>query len=124
MAKLDITTMIVTMAILFIGAMFGGMFIPWINISLDPWVHGIVIAIIQGLLLAIFGIVTGKLQLSVVFILGSVIFVGGLIGGFVAGWIGFGNIYATVVILAIQTMILTLTGFIGRGKTPIATPKL
>jgi len=124
MTKLDIPTLIITMAILFVGAMFGGMFIPWIDVALDPWVNGIVIALIQALFLSVFGIVTGKIKLFSIVVLGFVIFLGGLVGGIVAGYIGFGGIYATIVILAIQTIILSFMGFIGKGKASIATPKL
>ena len=84
-------------------------------IGFGGWAEGIVIGIIQALLLSVFGVLTGKMGLWNLVIVAIVIFVGGIVGGIAAGYFSLTGLYATIIILAIQTLILSFAGFLG-GK--------
>ena len=84
-------------------------------ITLEGWTAGIFTGFIQMIVLAFFGL-TGKMNLWTILIGGLIIFAGGLLGGFVAGLIGLSGLFATVVILAIQVIVLSMMGYVKGGK--------
>lgn len=109
--------LIITMVVLYLGAMFAGIMLPMLPLGFGGWAEGLMIALIQALILSVVGIVTGKLGFWNIAVCTGAIFAGGILGGFIAGYISLTGIFATVVVLAIQTIILMWAGLLkGRGK--------
>jgi len=117
-AKFNLWSFVLTMVFLYIGAFLAGFIVPMFAANVGYWA-GIFTGVIQVLLLSVFGVLSKKMGFVELATGGIVIFIGGILGGLAASYLNFQGIYATVIILAIQSMILTFTGFIkGGGKTP------
>ena len=100
---------------LFIGGFLASWILPMMPITLEGWSAGIFTGFIQMIMLAIFGL-TGKMNIWTILLGGLIIFAGGLLGGFVAGLLGLSGLFATVIILAIQAIVLAMMGYVRGGK--------
>ena len=120
--KFDPMNFVFIIVLLYVGGFIGGYlgnYIPFF--ATGGWIGGILLAMVQMVLLAVVGLATGKLGLWTVILGGVVIFVGGIIGGYLTDFVNLSGLYATVLTLAVQTMILMFMGLVrgGGGKTPL-----
>lgn len=115
--KINLWSFVLTMVFLYIGAFIAGFIVPMFAANTGYW-SGIFTGVIQVLILSVFGVFSKKMGFVELLTGGIVIFVGGILGSMAAGYLSFTGIYATVLILAIQTMMLLFTGFLkgGGGK--------
>jgi len=97
---------IVTMLLLYVGAILGNFVTPMLPVSLGGWGEGLFVALVQVILLMVVGVISGKMGLWDIVISVMLLFIGGLVGGFVASWLGISGMYAVILILAIQTFAL------------------
>lgn len=118
MAKFNLMGIVFTMAILWIGGFIVGSFLLPMLPSITGWMAGIFTGIIQMALLAFLGMTTGKMHLTSILIGGLIIFAGGFIGGILVSIFGLTDIFATITILLIQTIMLSFTGYAAKGKGP------
>ncbi len=104
------------MLILFVGSLVGGFITPMLPFSEIPWINGIVAGIISFIIIAVIGMTTHKLDFMTIIIGGALVFVGGILGGYISGMIGLEGWFQTALTLFLQTMLLMLTGYVkGRG---------
>jgi len=121
MKGFDITSFIFIMVLLYLGGFIGGYLQNWIPFfATGGWIGGILLSMVQMVLITVVGLATGKLSFSTIIIGGIVIFVGGIVGSYLSGFVNLSGLYATVLTLAVQTVILMFMGLVrGGGKTPI-----
>jgi len=118
LGKFNLWAFIFTMIMLYIGGFFAAIIIPMIPISgMNGWVEGILTGVIQAIFLAVFGLLAGKLDLWNLLTSGVVIFIGSILGGIIAGFVDTSGFYATIIILAVQTAILSFTGLSAKGRS-------
>ena len=115
--KFDIGSFVFTMVLLYVGGFASTYITPML--PLEGWVTGLVTAMIQVLILGLAGILTKQFDLVMLLVCGIAIFIGGIVGGLVASWMGMTGLMSTIILLAIQTLILSLTGYMKRGKSKI-----
>ena len=126
MKGFDITSFIFVMVLLYIGGFVGGYIqniIPFF--ASGGWIGGILLGMVQMVLLAVVGLATGKLGFWTIIFGGIVIFVGGILGSYLTSFVNLSGLYATVLTLAVQTVILMFMGLVrgGGGKSPIGKVK-
>lgn len=102
------------MALLWVGGFVAGYIVPLI-----PQATGffalILAGVIQIVIVGLFGALGKKLDLYSVVVGALVIFVGAMIGSYLATTINITGLFSTVVILAIQTLLLSMMGIIKGG---------
>ncbi len=108
---------------LFAGSILAGFIVPLIPIELSGWMQGIFIGIVQMVILVMLGAVASR-GLMPVLIGGILIFIGGIIGGFVSGIFGFTDWYGTIIVLFVQVLVLMFTGYIKGSKAAVHLGKL
>jgi hypothetical protein len=109
--------------LLALGALLAGIIVPTLfgTFSISGWVSGFITAIIQALIV-VFALAFAKIGIVQIIIGGVIIFVGGIVGGFICGYIGVSTQIQTLLILVIQAALLVAMGFSGKGKS--ALPKI
>ena len=100
------------------GSILAGYLLPLLPFTIDGWMQGILVGIIQVAILVFLGVVASH-GLFPILIGGIVIFVGGIIGGFISGYLGFTGWYATILISFVQVAVLMLTGFVKGSKAAV-----
>ena len=100
------------------GSLLASWILPLIPFALDGWMQGVLIGIIQVVILIGLGVVASR-GIFPILIGGLVIFVGGIIGGFISGYLGFTDWYATILIAFVQVVALMLAGFVKGSKAAI-----
>ena len=121
MGKFDVGAFAFTMVLLYIGGLVANFLVPYLPFS-EGYISGIVIGMVQMLMIVVFGLATRKFDLWSILTGGIIIFIGGLLGGMLVGYIKLDGLAATILVLAVQTAILMTFGLIkSRGKSK---PKL
>jgi hypothetical protein len=114
--KFNLWNFVFIMVLLYVGGLLGGYILPMVPMA-TGWLGSILLGMIQIALISIVGMASGKLSLWTIVLGGVVVFVGGILGGFVSDFIGMTGLYATIVTLAVQTAVLMMMGFVkGSGK--------
>ena len=119
---MDIKTLIFVMVALLLGSFIASMLIGYLpDMFTSGWISGIVIGAIQILILSLFGLLAGKLGLWNILIGSILILVGGMIGGYITDMISMSGMIATVIVLAVQAVLLMTMGIVrgGKGKTSL-----
>lgn len=107
------------MLLLYVGGILAGFVLPSFAgaFSDNGWFTGLLTGIIQMALLTVLGFASGgKLGLTTILFGGIIIFVGGIVGGYAAGYLNLSGWFNTILILLVQSLILGFAGFTGRGK--------
>lgn len=120
--RLDIFTIAMTMAVLWIGGILGGFVVAYLPFTGSAWIDALIIGIIQIALLGVIGTTSGKLTLWTLIFGFILILIGGLLGGFLVDFIGYTDrLWNPAIILFVQTAMLMMFGIIGKGKqsTPL-----
>lgn len=119
--KIDFVTIIMTMAVLWLGGMVGGFVIAYIPFTGSALIDALIIGMIQVALLGFIGLASGKLTIWTLILGGILIFIGGIVGGFIVNFTGFSDaMWTTGIVLFTQTGMLMIFGIVGKGKAPIA----
>lgn len=113
--KADMGSFIWIIVILLVGGFLGNFFINWSGFG-TSWMQGLIIAFVQAILLAVFGILMGKAGIMQIIYATVAIFVGGILGGLLIEYLAVTGLFQTFVVLAIQSVILIFTGLAGKGK--------
>ena len=107
--------------ITFVGIIIGGFLAQWtqgiLPFALDGWMLGIYVGIVDMIVLVFLGVI-GHFDIVSILIGGAVIFGMSILGGFATDFLDFSGMYATLLIAAVQTAGLMLTGFV-KGAKPI-----
>lgn len=115
--KTSMTTFIITLVLLWIGGIAAGLLLGYIPLNINnAWVAAFLMALVQAVILSLAGVLTGKMSLMPLIIAAVLIFMGGLLGGFICSYVDLSGLYATIVVLVVQTGLLSLTGHVGGGK--------
>jgi len=116
--RLDLVTIVLTVAILWFGGMLGGFvvsYMPWSSGS--AWIDGLIIGMVQVALLGLIGLTSGKISLWTLLFGAILIIIGGIAGGFLVDMVGFSDpLGATAIVLIVQTAMLMTFGIVGKGK--------
>jgi hypothetical protein len=89
------------------------------------WIGGILLGLIQMLILTLLGMATGKLSITLLLFGALVIFAGAMIGGWLTGYLNLTGIFATIIVFAIQAVLLSVTGIAkGSGSGMTKLPKV
>ena len=118
MGKFAMGTIFFVAIVLYFGGFIAGFVVDYLPFMEDVWIKGIAIGMIQVAVLALVGLTSGKLGLWMLLIGSIVILVTGMIGGYVAGWLGFTGLFATFVIVIIQSIGLIAMGTVKGKATP------
>jgi hypothetical protein len=110
-------SIVLAIVALWLGGFVAGYIVPMIPIT-TSWVPQILTAMIQIIVLTIFGLVAVKQDIMTLVIGGLIIFVAGIVGNFFVGFANLAGFYATIVILVIQTVVLMWAGYLGKGTKP------
>ena len=114
---MDLKYFLLTFVGLFAGSLLAGYLLPMLPITLDGWLLGILIGMVQMVVLVILGVTAGR-GLMPILIGGILIFIGGILGGLLTGYMNLTGWYATIAVLFVQILVLMLTGFI-KGAKPV-----
>ena len=120
--KFDFKNFVFIMILLYLGGFIGGYlggYIPFF--STGGWIGGIFLGMIQMVLIAVIGLASGKMSLWTIVLGGLAIFGGGMAGAFLADFVNLSGLYATVLTLAVQTMVLMFMGLVRGGGKPALT---
>jgi len=109
--KFNLATFIVMMGLLALGSMIAGFFLEFLALGLTGWIAGLFTAIVELLIIAVAGFMSKTLDLPTVLIGGIVIFIGGLAGGFLSGYMQFTGYIASLLALIVQAALLIAVGF-------------
>lgn len=110
-------SIVLAIVALWLGGFVAGYIVPMIPVT-TSWVPQILTAMIQIIVLTVFGLVAGKQDIMTLVIGGLIIFVAGIAGNFFVGFANLAGFYATIVILVIQTVALMWAGYLGKGTKP------
>jgi len=110
-----IGSLILTMVVLFIGAIVGGMLIPLVGVTLSGIYATLIVACVQILIFIFLGL-AGKSGIVSILIGAIVIVIGGFIGGFVANFANLSGWFAIILELAIQSLLLLMSGTVKQGQ--------
>ena len=110
-------TFVITMLLLYVGRFVGSFILANAPLNINnAWAQGFIIALVQAALLVLANVLAMKGSLVDILIAALLIFAGGILGGYLAAYLNFTGLYATVVMLIIQTLLLSLTGYLRGGK--------
>ena len=111
------TSFIWVFIMIWIGGIIAGFITPLIpQIAISGWNLGIITAFIQVLILAFVGILI-KMDLWTLLVSTVLLFVGGLFGGLIAQYFVAFGLWNTIIIIAVQTIFLMLTGFVKKSPS-------
>ena len=116
MSKFNIATFIIMIALLSLGAMIAGFVLEYLAFGWEGWVAGLLTAIIQIGIIALAGSLSKTLDLGTILMGGVIIFIGGLAGGFICGYMGFTTYIASLLSLVVQAAFLIGFGFVKGQK--------
>lgn len=120
--KLEVGSILFTVLFLFLGGFLAAFIIPMLPFGFTGLIASLLTGIIQILVLALFGMLSTKMSLWNVLIGAVIILAGSVIGGVVATWLGMAGLYATIIVLFIQAILLVFMGIVkGKGIPKIAT---
>ncbi len=113
------------MGALLLGAILAGIIVPAIGgqWGISGWVSGFITAIIQMLIVVVAIGTLGKLGIVEILLGAVVIFVGGIVGGWLSGYLTLTTQVQTLLIVLVQSALLLAMGFTGKGKAAVKIPK-
>jgi hypothetical protein len=110
-------SIVLAIVALWLGGFVAGYIVPMIPTT-TPWVPAIITAMIQIIVLTVFGLVAGKQDIMTLVVGGLLIFVAGIAGNFFTSYANLTGFYATIVVLVVQTVALMWAGYLGKGSKP------
>jgi len=115
--RMNFPVIVYTMILLYVGGIIGGFLITSLPLAVggNSWILGFLISLVQAIFLSVFGFLTSRLNITTLIISGLVIFVGGLLGAYLGGFLGLTGLYLTIMVLIVQTLILSFTGYLKGG---------
>jgi hypothetical protein len=119
-SKTNLTNIAIAMVVIYVGGILGGLVLSNVPLGINnAWVSAFLIALVQAVLLSLIGLLSGKMGITTIIITAVILVLGGLIGGFVAGYLQFTDYIQLIIILLIQTLLLSFTGYLQGGKSKV-----
>jgi hypothetical protein len=116
MSKFNLAVFIIMIALLSLGATVAGFMLQFFALGLTGWIAGLFVAIIEILVIALAGTLSKTMDIGTILIGGIIIFIGGLAGGFICGYMQFTGYVASLLSLVVQAALLIGLGFVKGQK--------